>query len=42
MEKLFEIRIHILRIVYQGASNGQQGEVSRHYITTVSKRISVR
>jgi len=41
MEKLYEIRIHILRIANQGASNGQQGEVSRHYITVVSKRISV-
>jgi type II secretory pathway pseudopilin PulG len=42
MEKLYEIRIHILRIVNQGAANGQQGEASRHYITVVSKRISVR
>lgn len=41
MEKLYEVRIHILRIAHQGASNGFQGEVSRHYITTVTKRMSV-
>lgn len=42
MEKLYEIRIHILRIVNQGGANGLKGDVSRHYITTVTKRISVR
>jgi len=42
MEKLYEIRIHILRIANQGAANGQQGEVSRNYSTVVSNRISVR
>jgi type II secretory pathway pseudopilin PulG len=42
MIKLYEIRIHILRISNQGGANGAQGEVSRRYITTVTKRISVR
>lgn len=42
MVKLYEVRIHIMRITYQGGSNGAQGEASRRYITTVSKRLSVR
>jgi type II secretory pathway pseudopilin PulG len=43
MEKLYEVRIHVLRITEQGATGGQaHGEVSRRYITTVTKRISVR
>jgi len=37
MEKLYEVRIHILRIANPG-----RPDVSRHYITTVTKRISVR
>jgi len=31
-----------MRITYQGGSNGAKGEASRRYITTVSKRLSVR
>jgi prepilin-type N-terminal cleavage/methylation domain-containing protein len=42
MEKLYEIRIHILRITHQGGANGAEGAASRRYITTVSKRLSVR
>lgn len=43
MEKLYEVRIHILRITHQGGTGGQvEGAVSRRYITTVTKRISVR
>jgi prepilin-type N-terminal cleavage/methylation domain-containing protein len=37
MERLFEVRIHILRIANPG-----RPDVSRHYITSVTKRISVR
>jgi type II secretory pathway pseudopilin PulG len=46
MEKLYEVRIHILRIVYQGQAGGGtvtgNGQVSRRYIATFTKRISVR
>jgi type II secretory pathway pseudopilin PulG len=43
MEKLYEVRIHVLRITHQGGSGGKvEGDVSRRYITTVTKRISVR
>jgi len=42
VEKLYEIRIHILRISNQGASGGGQGAVFRRYITTFTKRISVK
>jgi type II secretory pathway pseudopilin PulG len=46
MEKLYEVRIHVLRIVYQGQSGGGTttggGEVSRRYISTFTKRISVK
>jgi len=42
MMKLYEVRIHILRITYQGGTNGVEGAASRRYITTVSKRLSVR
>jgi len=46
MEKLYEVRIHVLRIVYQGQSGGGTttggGDVSRRYIATFTKRISVR
>jgi len=37
MEKLYEVRIHILRIANPG-----KPDASRHYITTVTKRISIR
>jgi len=37
MERLYEVRIHILRIANPGTR-----DVSRHYITAVTKRISVR
>jgi type II secretory pathway pseudopilin PulG len=37
MERLYEVRIHILRIANPGTK-----DVSRHYITTVTKRIAVR
>jgi type II secretory pathway pseudopilin PulG len=37
MEKLYEIRIHILRIANLGTP-----DVSRHYITSITKRMSVR
>ena len=42
MGKLYEVRIHILRINYQGSVNGGQGAVSRRYIATFTKRISVK
>lgn len=42
MEKLYELRIHILRISQQGASGGAQGAVFRRYITSFTKRISVK
>jgi hypothetical protein len=46
MEKLYEVRIHVLRIVYQGASGSSTtsgtGQVSRRYIATFTKRISVK
>ena len=42
LEKLYEIRIHILRISNQGATGGGEGAVSRRYITSFTKRISVR
>ncbi|MBV8879610.1 MAG: prepilin-type N-terminal cleavage/methylation domain-containing protein [Planctomycetaceae bacterium] len=42
MMKLYEVRIHILRIAHQGGANGAEGAVARRYITTVTKRISVR
>jgi type II secretory pathway pseudopilin PulG len=42
MEKLYEIRIHIMRITHQGGANGAEGVASRRYITTISKRLSVR
>ena len=42
MGKLYEVRIHILRINYQGAVGGGQGAVSRRYIATFTKRISVK
>jgi len=43
MEKLYEVRIHVLRITHQGGTGGRvEGDVSRRYITTVTKRISVR
>jgi len=37
MERLYEVRIHILRIANPGTR-----DVSRHYITTVTKQISFR
>jgi type II secretory pathway pseudopilin PulG len=42
MEKLYEVRIHVLRIAYQGATGGGLGAVSRRYIATFTKRISVK
>lgn len=42
LEKLYEVRIHILRIVREGAAGGGVGAESRRYITTLVKRISVR
>lgn len=42
MEKLYEVQIHILRITHQGGANGAEGEASRRFITTVTKRLSVR
>jgi hypothetical protein len=42
LEKLYELRIHILRISNQGATGGGEGAVSRRYITSFTKRISVR
>jgi len=42
MIKLYEIRIHILRITHQGGPGGIEGAASRRYITTVTKRISVQ
>lgn len=46
MEKLFEVRIHILRISHQGQSTTGtavgEGPVFRRYITTVTKRITVK
>jgi hypothetical protein len=42
LAKLYEIRIHIMRISHEGASGGGEGSVFRRYITTLTKRISVR
>ena len=42
MEKLYEVRIHILRMSKQGASGGGAGADYRRYITTFTKRISVK
>jgi hypothetical protein len=46
MEKLYEVRIHVLRVVYQAQSGGGTttggGTVSRRYIATFTKRISVK
>jgi type II secretory pathway pseudopilin PulG len=46
MEKLYEVRIHVLRVARQGQSGGGTttggGEVSRRYIATFTKRISVK
>jgi type II secretory pathway pseudopilin PulG len=42
MEKLYEVQIHILRISHEGASGGGEGAVSRRYIATFTKRISVK
>jgi hypothetical protein len=46
MEKLYEVRIHVLRIARQGQSGGGTttggGEVTRRYIATFTKRISVK
>jgi type II secretory pathway pseudopilin PulG len=43
MMKLYEVRIHILRIANEGVSGGGggQGAVYRRYITTFTKRISI-
>lgn len=42
MQKLYEVRIHILRMSAQGGQAGGAGAVYRRYITTFTKRISVR
>jgi hypothetical protein len=46
MMKLYEVRIHVLRIARQGQSGGGTttggGDVSRRYIATFTKRISVK
>jgi len=42
MEKLYEVQIHVLRISHEGASGGGEGAVSRRYIATFTKRISVK
>jgi type II secretory pathway pseudopilin PulG len=42
MAKLYEVRIHILRMSAQGSTAGGSGPVFRRYITTFTKRISVR
>ena len=41
MMKLYEVRIHILRIANEGTSGGGAGAVYRRYITTFTKRIAV-
>jgi hypothetical protein len=42
MVKLYEVRIHVLRVAYQGTAAGGPGAVSRRYIATFTKRISVK
>jgi type II secretory pathway pseudopilin PulG len=42
LAKLYEIRIHIMRISHEGASGGGDGTVFRRYITSLTKRIAVR
>jgi type II secretory pathway pseudopilin PulG len=42
MVKLYEVRIHIMRISAQGTAGGGAGAVYRRYITSITKRISVR
>lgn len=42
LEKLYEVRIHVLRISHQGAAGGGEGAVARRYITSFTKRLSVR
>jgi type II secretory pathway pseudopilin PulG len=42
MAKLYEVRIHIMRMSAQGGAGGTSGPVYRRYITSFTKRISVR
>lgn len=42
MLKLYEVRIHILRMSAQGGAGGSQGAAYRRYITTFTKRIAIK